>query len=113
LIPSLDLDAVARHADLKPGALAEMQSCHRPAPPVRIVKLTENAFTKSRTWPSSSGSSGIRGKVDPQRHAECEVKRDAGCDCNGGRIHFPVPLRTDVGLPDHGNLGHENGSLKS
>jgi hypothetical protein len=37
---------------------------------------------------SSSGSSGIRRKVEPQRHAECEIKCDAGCDCNGGRIHF-------------------------
>jgi hypothetical protein len=52
-------------------------------------------------WPSSPGSSGIRRKIDPQRQAECKVKRDAGCDCNCGRIHFPVPLRTDVRLPDH------------
>ena len=33
----------------------------------------------------------------------CEVKCDAGCDCNSGRIHFPCPLflRTDVRLPDY------------
>ena len=59
--------------------------------------------------------SGIRRKVDPQRQAECKVKRDASCDCNSGRIHFPVPLRTDVRFagPCSGwNLGCEDGSLK-
>jgi hypothetical protein len=35
--------------------------------------------------------SGIRRKVESQRHAECKIKRDAGCDCNSGRIHFPTP----------------------
>ena len=40
--------------------------------------------------PREEGPSGIWRKVAPQRHAECEVKSDAGCDCNSGRIHFPV-----------------------
>jgi hypothetical protein len=43
--------------------------------------------------------SGIRRKVESQRHAECKIKRDAGCDCNSGRIHLPIPLRTDVRCP--------------
>ena len=49
--------------------------------------------------------SAIRRKVEPQRHAECEVKPNAGCDGNNGRIHFPVPLRTDVRLPDYAAAG--------
>jgi hypothetical protein len=50
---------------------------------------------------SEEEPSGVWRKVGPQRQAEYEVKRDAGCDCNSGRIHFPCPLflRTDVGLP--------------
>jgi hypothetical protein len=79
-----------------------------------IVRLgTRLAPPLARDHPERrEDGSGIRRKVEPQRHAECKVKRDAGCDCNGGRIHFPVPLRTDVRLPGHGNLGRENGSLK-
>jgi hypothetical protein len=52
---------------------------------------------------SEEEQSGVWRKVGPQRQAEYEVKRDAGCDCNSGRIHFPCPLflRTDVGLPDY------------
>jgi hypothetical protein len=41
--------------------------------------------------PREEGPSGIRRKVEPQRHAECEVEPDAGCDCNSGHIHFAVP----------------------
>ncbi|MEH2498024.1 hypothetical protein V1294_004503 [Bradyrhizobium sp. AZCC 1678] len=41
--------------------------------------------------PREEERSGIWRKVGPQRQAECEVKRDACCDCNSGHIHFPVP----------------------
>ena len=65
---------------------------------------------------SEEEPSGVWRKVGPQRQAEYEVKRDAGCDCNSGRIHFPCPYscalmsvcRTISGW----NLGRENGSLK-
>jgi hypothetical protein len=42
--------------------------------------------------------SGIWRKINPQRQAECEVKRDAGCECNGGCIHslFLIFLCTAV-----------------
>lgn len=51
--------------------------------------------------PREEEPSGIRWKVDPQRQAECEIERDAACECNGSCIHFPVPyilahLRTGV-----------------
>lgn len=41
--------------------------------------------------PRADDPSGIWRKIGPQRQAECEVKCEACCDCNGGRIHFPVP----------------------
>jgi hypothetical protein len=68
--------------------------------------------------PRKRRSSGIRRKIDSQRQAECKVERNAGCECNGGRIHFPVPhffLAHGVRFPGDAverNLGCENGSLK-
>jgi hypothetical protein len=92
-----------RRGDLDAGGGAEMQLM--PKPSLGAVggnhQIDRECLIRSRTWPSSSGSSAIRRKVEPQGHAECEVKPDAGCDGNSGRIHFPVPLRTEVRLPDH------------
>jgi len=49
------------------------------------------SFPAPMTIPSDVGRSGIRRKVDPQREAERKVKPDAGCNCDGGHIHFTVP----------------------
>ena len=71
-----------------------------------IVQLGDACATLARDNPARrEDGSAIRRKVEPQRHAECEVKPNAGCDGNNGRIHFPVPLRTDVRLPDHAAEG--------
>jgi hypothetical protein len=58
--------------------------------------------------PRKRRSSGIRRKIDSQRQAECKVERNAGCECNGGRIHFPVPHFSHAllsGLPDYAAHG--------
>ena len=54
--------------------------------------------------PRKERPSGIWRKIDPQRQAEGEIKRNAGRECNGGRIHFPVPYFSYArlsGLPDY------------
>jgi hypothetical protein len=61
-------------------------------------------------------ASGIWRKINPQRQAKGEIKRNAGCEPNGGRIHFPVPyflaLLSVAGPCSKCNLGYENGSVK-
>jgi hypothetical protein len=37
----------------------------------------------------------------PATSGGVQLKRDASSDRNSSRIHFPVPLRTDVRLPDY------------
>ncbi len=87
----------------------------------RVNELWERAWANFQSphmirEPREEAWSGIWRKVDPQRQAECEVKRDACCDCNSGHIHFPVPHSYAlIRFPDlcsGWNLGWENGSLK-
>jgi hypothetical protein len=53
---------------------------------------------KTNPEPRKERPSRIWRKINPQRQAECEVKRDAGCECNGGCIHslFLIFLCTAV-----------------
>ena len=79
-----------------------------PASPETVLKASEGS-TRPKTpgnvdviVRSTGRRSGIRRKVDPQRQAECEVKRDTGCECNSGGIHS---LSLISGLRSGWNLG--------
>ena len=60
-------------------------------PPDRAVEDAFRIFPAHHHSRASDAPSGIRRKIDPQRQAECKVKPDAGCDCDSGHVHFPVP----------------------